>query len=292
MNIEFDCPACGKHYSVKPGAAGKRGPCKGCGKPITIPDAPDDSLYGIADDAPGPAEGSAVESLAPLGRKRAPAVRESASQPKGKKRDKKSDGLYETLWGSESIWGGPNCTTLNKVVRGVAGIGLGCVVAVAAVLMARAGRASRADVVNLARAEVESMNSLTQIFQSADDAASAGSAAGRAVPVIKAWTKRVRDAARKRARNDDMEEVLSESLDPIKSAANAMWKEVGRIQSIPGADPAVTSALKPAFDELLAIAPREQPPDGPLKHSTPVILPVPTRDAPAALQLSAPPHSP
>ena len=62
-------------------------------------------------------------------------------------------------------------------------------------------------------------------------------------------------------------------------------------QSIPVAAPRYLGA-----ETRLRRTPRHRPPaaapDGPLKHSTPVILPVPTRDAPAALKLSAIPPSP
>ena len=272
---------------------GKRGPCKGCGKPITIPDGPDDSPYKFEDDnLSPPTRARRSNRWPPSGGGSGPrAVGGQPHNPAVKKQEKEAAEPLLTLWGPEPIWGGPG-TRLNMVVRGVAGIGPMCILAVAAVLLARAGRASRADVENLARAEVQSLNALTKIFQSADDAASAQDAAGKAVPVIKAWTERVKEAAKKRARNEDMDEVLAESLDPIQTAAAAMWKEVGRVQSIPDADPAVSLTLKPAFDELLAIVPWERTPDGPLKHSTPVILPVPTRDAPAALKLSARPPRP
>jgi hypothetical protein len=39
MTIPFTCPHCGHHTIVAPEYAGQSGPCAGCGKPVTIPNA-------------------------------------------------------------------------------------------------------------------------------------------------------------------------------------------------------------------------------------------------------------
>ncbi|MCC9605856.1 prolyl oligopeptidase family serine peptidase [Blastopirellula sp. JC732] len=102
MSIQFNCPSCGKNYSVGEQLAGKQAKCKACGATMSIPlpaVAPleDDPLeYGIKEDP-----FAAASSLAPL----PPKPRTAAAAP-----PKKKSGMNSGL------------KTLLYVVGGIAGI--------------------------------------------------------------------------------------------------------------------------------------------------------------------------
>jgi len=57
MPISYSCPHCGKQFSVAEQYAGQTGPCAACGKPITIPGAPN---FAFAPSAPKPGSGGGV----------------------------------------------------------------------------------------------------------------------------------------------------------------------------------------------------------------------------------------